>query len=142
MSSSHERYRAARDVLLGARGNENAVAEFEWPTVDAPFSWAHDRFDPIADGVDRTTLVIAEEDGSVARSTLDEMRRRSNGVVRSLAGVGVRRGDGVLLMLGNQVELWEAMLVVMKLGAAIMPTTTALGRRTCATASPGATPDT
>jgi acetyl-CoA synthetase len=30
-------------------------------------------------------------------------------------------------MLNNQVELWEAMLAVMKLGAVIMPTTTALG---------------
>ncbi|MCE0767171.1 AMP-binding protein [Pseudonocardia kujensis] len=128
MSSSHERYRAARDVLLGARGNhEKAVAEFEWPTFDAPFNWAHDWFDPIADGVDRTALVIAEEDGSVARYTFDEMRRRSNGVARFLAGLGVRRGEGVLLMLGNQVELWEAMLAVMKLGAVIMPTTPALG---------------
>ena len=30
-------------------------------------------------------------------------------------------------MLGNQVELWEAMLAVAKLGAVIMPTTAALG---------------
>jgi acetyl-CoA synthetase len=30
-------------------------------------------------------------------------------------------------MLGNQVELWESMLAVIKLGAVIMPTTTAVG---------------
>ena len=30
-------------------------------------------------------------------------------------------------MLGNQVELWESMLAVMKLGAVILPTTAALG---------------
>ena len=30
-------------------------------------------------------------------------------------------------MLGNQVELWESMLAVAKLGAVIMPTTSALG---------------
>ena len=30
-------------------------------------------------------------------------------------------------MLGNQVELWESMLAVAKLGAVIMPTTGALG---------------
>jgi acetyl-CoA synthetase len=30
-------------------------------------------------------------------------------------------------MLGNQVELWESMLAVMKLGAVIVPTTTAVG---------------
>jgi acetyl-CoA synthetase len=32
-----------------------------------------------------------------------------------------------VLMLGNQVELWEAMLAVIKLGAVVMPTTTAVG---------------
>ena len=30
-------------------------------------------------------------------------------------------------MLGNQVELWESMLAVIKLGAVVMPTTTAVG---------------
>jgi acetyl-CoA synthetase len=44
-----------------------------------------------------------------------------------LAQQGVRRGDAVIVMLGNQVELWETMLAVMKLGAVIMPTTTAVG---------------
>ena len=29
-------------------------------------------------------------------------------------------------MLGNQVELWESMLAVMKLGAVLLPTTTAI----------------
>jgi acetyl-CoA synthetase len=33
----------------------------------------------------------------------------------------------VVLMLGNEVELWQCMLAVMKLGAVIMPTTTAVG---------------
>jgi acyl-coenzyme A synthetase/AMP-(fatty) acid ligase len=34
-----------------------------------------------------------------------------------------------MVMLGNQVELWESMLAVMKLGAVIIPATTALGPR-------------
>ncbi|MDT5348132.1 MAG: acetyl-CoA synthetase [Mycobacterium sp.] len=32
-----------------------------------------------------------------------------------------------MVMLGNQLELWESMLAVMKLGGVIMPATTALG---------------
>ncbi|MEU7816880.1 AMP-binding protein [Pseudonocardia sp. NPDC049154] len=128
MTTSHDRYRAARDLLLGLReDHEKAVAAFAWPAFDAPFNWAHDWFDVIADGVDRPALTIAEEDGSVASWSFDGLRRRSNQLARWLADRGVRRGDGVLLMLGNQVELWESMLAVMKLGAVIMPTTTALG---------------
>src|SRR3954465_14484996 len=55
------------------------------------------------------------------------MARRSDQVAAHLARLGVRRGDSVILMLGNQVELWESMLAVIKLGAVVMPTTTAVG---------------
>ena len=44
-----------------------------------------------------------------------------------LRSLGIGKGDRVILMLGNQVELWESMLAVAKLGAIIMPTTGALG---------------
>ncbi len=53
--------------------------------------------------------------------------QRSDRVAAWLRGLGVSKGDRVLLMLGNQVELWEAMLAIAKLGAVIMPTTGALG---------------
>ncbi len=55
------------------------------------------------------------------------MVHRSDQVAAWLAEQGVRRGDRVMVMLGNQVELWETMLAVMKLGAVILPATTALG---------------
>ena len=46
----------------------------------------------------------------------------------------------MLVMLGNQVELWETMLAIMKLGAVIMPTSTAAGPGGPApTGSPAAT---
>jgi len=40
----------------------------------------------------------------------------------------VRRGDRILLMLGNVVPLWECMLAAMKLGAVIVPATILLTR--------------
>ncbi|MFJ9845093.1 AMP-binding protein [Kitasatospora sp. NPDC101155] len=123
-----ERYRAARDVLLQMSGDHRtALEEFRWPVIDGPFNWAVDWFDVIARGNRRTALWIAEEDGGEAKYSFDELARRSDRVAHWLADQGVRKGDRVLLMLGNQVELWEAMLAVMKLGAVIMPTTTALG---------------
>jgi acetyl-CoA synthetase len=51
---------------------------------------------------------------------------RSSRVANFLRGQGVRRGDAVLLMLGNVVPLWEVMLACMKLGAVIIPATTLL----------------
>src|SRR5205085_8605476 len=80
-----------------------------------------------ARGNDRTGLHLVEEDGRAARYSFAELARRSDQVANWLRGQGVDRGDRVVLMLGNQVELWESMLAVQKLGAVIMPTTTALG---------------
>lgn len=126
--STTERYRQARGVLqeLGS-DYARAVEEFSWPDLGPSFNWAIDWFDAIARGNDGTALWIAEEDGSEARYSFDEMARRSDQVAALLAEHGVRKGDRVLLMLNNQVELWEAMLAVMKLGAVILPATTALG---------------
>ena len=121
-------FRAARDQLLALRGeHERAVREFRWPDVGDRFSWAHDWFDAIARGNDQPALVIVEEDGRSQERTFDEMSRRSDQVARWLAQRGVGKGDSVIVMLGNQVELWESMLAIMKLGAVIMPTTTAVG---------------
>jgi acetyl-CoA synthetase len=122
------RYRAARDLLLATR-TDRAAAErdFSWPRLEGRFNWACDWFDTIARGNDELALWIVEEDGSEARWTFDEMARRSDRVAAWLAGQGVGRGDPVIVMLGNQVELWESMLAIAKLGACIMPTTTALG---------------
>jgi acetyl-CoA synthetase len=121
-------YRAARDQLLDRRSDyERAVADFRWPALGDHFNWAVDWFDAIAAGNDRPALIIVETDGSVVERSFAEMARRSDQLAAWLAEHGVARGDAVLLMLGNQVELWEAMLAIMKLGAVIMPTTTAAG---------------
>ena len=52
---------------------------------------------------------------------------RSNQVANWLRGLGARRGDRLLLMLGNIAPLWEVILAAMKLGAVIIPASTLLG---------------
>ncbi|MFI7102664.1 AMP-binding protein [Streptomyces sp. NPDC050161] len=120
-------FRAARDLLLRHREDYDAArAQFRWPRP-VHFNWALDWFDDIARGNDRTALHLVEEDGSETRVTFDAMRRRSDQVANWLAGKGVRPGDRILVMLGNQVELWETALAAMKLRAVVIPATPQLG---------------
>jgi acetyl-CoA synthetase len=129
-TSATEAYRAARDQLINLREDQQrAVAEFRWPDVGEKWNWAHDWFDAIARGNDRPALVLTEEDGARASYSFDEMAHRSDQVAALLASLGLGRGDAVIVMLNNQVELWDTMLAIMKLGAVIMPTTTALGSK-------------
>jgi acetyl-CoA synthetase len=104
-----------------------AVASFRWPDVGPTFNFVHDWFDAFARGNDRPALVIVEEDGRRGEYSFAEMVTRSEQVAAHLAAHGVRAGDSVVVMLGNQVELWESMLALIRLGAVIMPTTTAVG---------------
>jgi acetyl-CoA synthetase len=126
--SGTEALRAARDLLLELRTDyDEALRTFEWPDVGESFNWAHDWFDTWARGNDRPGLVIVEDDGSRASYSFDELVRRSDQVATRLRHEGVGRGTSVIVMLGNQVELWETMLALLKIGAVIMPTTTAVG---------------
>lgn len=126
--SNTDVYRSARDQLVDVISDyDKAVETFEWPRLTGTFNWAIDWFDAIAAENDRTALWIVEADGSEQKLTFAEMSHRSNQVAAWLRERGVGKGDRVILMLGNQVELWEAMLAIAKLGAIIMPTTGALG---------------
>ncbi|MBB5911983.1 acetyl-CoA synthetase [Nocardia transvalensis] len=128
MTANIELYRAARDHLVATATDYDAArASFEWPRLTGRFNWATDWFDAIARGNDRTALWIVEEDGRERRVSFDEMALRSDQVATWLAELGVGVGDRVVVMLGNQVELWESMLAIAKLGAVVMPTTAALG---------------
>lgn len=116
-----EAFRAARDTLLATRTDyEGAREAFEWPELN-DFNWALNWFDVIAYENPEPALWIVEPDGSEAIYSFDLMRRRSNRVANHLRGLGIGRGDRIMLMLDNQVELWETLLAAMKLGAVVSP---------------------
>jgi acetyl-CoA synthetase len=117
---------SARNQLLALRGDyDQATADFRWPDVGPIFNWGIDWFDRIARGNNKLALDILDEDGSRTTRTFDEMATRSDQLGWWLASQGVRRGDCVMLMLDNQVELWESMMALIKIGAIILPTTVA-----------------
>ena len=118
-------FRRARDLLIGARGDPDAAqAAFRWPELSA-FNWTTDWFDEVASG-NRRPALRAVGDAGEDRVTFDELADRSRRVARYLRDAGVRRGDRVLVMLGNVVPLWETMLAAMRLGAVVIPATTQL----------------
>ncbi|MFE6702618.1 AMP-binding protein [Streptomyces sp. NPDC057718] len=126
-TSATETFRAARDFLLEHRGDyERAYAGFRWPRADH-FNWALDWFDVIAENNDRTALHIVEEDGRRTEVSFAAMSERSDRAANWLKAQGVREGDRILVMLGNQVELWETALAAMKLRAVVIPATPLLG---------------
>ncbi|WP_217164113.1 isobutyrate:CoA ligase IbuL [Streptomyces sp. AC512_CC834] len=127
MTTATELFRSARDFLLEHRADYTAAYEgFTWPRPEN-FNWALDWFDVIADGNERTALHIVEEDGAEVRVSFAEMSARSDRVANRLREWGVGPEDRILVMLGNQAELWETALAAMKLRAVVIPATTLLG---------------
>ena len=119
-------FRQARDFLLATNGDyARACREFSWPRP-AQFNWALDWFDQIARGNTSTALRVVSDAGDDTSLSFDELRRRSNRVANYLRALGIRRGDRILLMLGNEPALWEVMLAAMKLGCPLIPATTLL----------------
>jgi acetyl-CoA synthetase len=127
MNESAQAFYAARDFLTAHREDyDTAYRDFEWPAI-TEFNWALDHFDNVAaNRGDQRALWIVEQDGSEAYWTYQQLSARSNQVANWLRDQGVARGDRIILMLGNQVELWETLLAAMKLGAVVIPATTLL----------------
>src|ERR1700692_1051713 len=124
-------FQDARSFLFKHRTDyDAAVKGFRWPDP-APFNWALDWFDAelarAADSKDRPALWIVDA-GSNKETKLSfaALSRRSNQVANFLRAQGLKRGDHLLLLLGNVVPLWETMLAAMKLGVVVIPATTLL----------------
>jgi acetyl-CoA synthetase len=120
-------FRAARDFLVAHRDDyETAYRDFSWPAFER-FNWARDWFDALAvEQPEVAALTIVEEDGEVNSRTYAEMGERSRQVAGWLTEAGLKPGDRVLIVLGNQVELWETMLGCIRAGAVMIPATTLL----------------
>src|ERR1700760_4997212 len=124
-------FQEARAFLLKHRTDyDTAVAGFRWPDP-VPFNWALDWFDAELardpQSRDRPALWIVDA-GSHRETKLSfaVLSRRSNQVANFLRAQGLKRGDHLLLLLGNVVPLWETMLAAMKLGVVVIPATTLL----------------
>src|ERR1700736_5727659 len=124
-------FQNARAFLLQHRTDyDKAVADFRWPDP-TPFNWALDWFDAeLARNADSKNLpalwIVDAGSNRETKLSFAALSSRSNQVANFLRAQGLRRGDHLLLLLGNVIPLWETMLAAMKLGVVVIPATTLL----------------
>ncbi|WP_050464459.1 AMP-binding protein [Herbaspirillum autotrophicum] len=123
MTDKYRSFIAARDFLQLHRNDyDTAYRDYRAPVLPE-FNWALDFFDVQAKGNTAPALWVVDENGKESKISFADMAQRSSQVANYLRSLGVKRGERLLLMLPNRVELWEIMLACIKLGAVIVPTT-------------------
>jgi acetyl-CoA synthetase len=124
-------FQEARSFLLEHRTDyDGAMKGFRWPDA-VPFNWALEWFDAELarnpESKDRPALWIVDAAANRENKlSFAELSSRSNQVANFLRAQGLKRGDHLLLLLGNVVPLWETMLAAIKLGVVVIPATTLL----------------
>ncbi len=116
----------ARDFLIEHRTDyATACAGFRWPRL-TQFNFALDWFDVIARERDGEALRIVSDEGPAEVWSYSALSAVSDRLANFLRANGLRRGDHLLIMLGNVAPLWVSLLAAMKLGAVVIPTSTLL----------------
>ncbi len=123
MPSLNRHVRAARDFLVKHRDDYDvAYAGFSWPELPL-FNFATEWFDGLAaENPDGVALWVIDGE-TETRLTFAELADRSVAVAQYLHHLGLRRGDRLIVVLGNVVPLWEIMLGAIRLGAVVIPAT-------------------
>lgn len=119
--------RATRDFVLEHSYDYDALrAGFAWPQLEE-FNFGLEWFDVIAgEHPDRTAVKIVEADLTEHAISYGELARRSDQVANWLTSLGMNRGDTMIVMLHNTIELWETLLALTKMGGVAIPTSTLL----------------
>jgi len=116
---------AMRDFLLDTESYEDAKTGFTWPRPTS-FNWALDYFDALADRCVNPALLYVDDRGTEEKIGFRRLKERSGKVANFLRVLGLGKGDRIMLMLHNCVELFETFLGAMKLGCVIIPASTLL----------------
>lgn len=116
-------------MLKVAKSYEEACRTFRW-RVPERYNIAFDVCDRQtmagADG-HRTALTVEAANGSVERYTFLVLRTLSNRLANVLRGVGVEKGDRVLVSCHPSVEAAVSVLAILRMGAVVVPVPPGLG---------------
>jgi len=104
---------------------EERVAQFRWQ-IPEEFNFAWDVVDAYAQDRGRLALVWESEAGEEARYTFWDFSESSRRFANALLGLGVQRGDPVMIML-PRIPQWQiAFLAALRIGALVIPCTSQL----------------
>jgi len=111
---------AGRDYAEARRAFRWSVPAVYNIGVDVCDRWA-------AQDPDRVAIVYESDDGTRAECTFAALRDASNRLANALAGLGVRRGDRVAIILHQRIETVAAHVAAYKMGAVAVPLTRMFG---------------
>ncbi|KAF9944156.1 hypothetical protein BGZ72_002711, partial [Mortierella alpina] len=99
---------------------ERELVVHTWNATDHPYPSDRCINQLFEDQVERTpdAVAVVHEEESM---TYDTLNNRATGLAHKLAGLGVRRGDHVAMLLERSFELIITQLAILKLGAAYVP---------------------
>jgi acyl-coenzyme A synthetase/AMP-(fatty) acid ligase len=98
---------------------EELRGQFRWNTpAEFNFGAVIDQF---ASEPQRVALLWEDQDGNRARLTFRDISQQSNRIANVLTGLGVKRGDPVMIVL-PRITLWQAAYIgTLKAGAMVIP---------------------
>ena len=87
------------------------------------FNFAYDVVDAIAmESPDKTALVHRSTSGARTVLTFGDLKTKSDKAANALMGLGLGKGDPVMLLLKRRYEYWILILALHKIGAVAIPT--------------------
>jgi acyl-coenzyme A synthetase/AMP-(fatty) acid ligase len=104
---------------------EKEYAEFKWE-IPEKFNFARDVIDKWAEDPDKLAMKWVNDDDLEKDVTFADFSRASRKLANVLTGLGVGRGDVVMVMLGRDLEWWEVFTACIRMGALVSPGTTQL----------------
>ncbi|OQC16276.1 MAG: Acetyl-coenzyme A synthetase [Lentisphaerae bacterium ADurb.Bin082] len=92
-------------------------------TVPPRFNFAYDIVDGWAELDDAKPALawIDDRQQEISRYSFGDMKRMSNQAANLFKSLGIRKGDTVLLILRQRVEVWVCLLALHKIGAIAIP---------------------
>src|SRR5229473_2488159 len=98
---------------------EKLYREFHWETPQH-FNFGA-TIDSFASDPNRVALLWEDQDGNRARLTFADISQQSNRIANVLVGLGIKRGDPVMIVL-PRITLWQAAYIgALKMGAIVIP---------------------